>query len=112
MSRHYYDLYEMGQAGIFEKALADAELMQSVVDFNRLFYKYSWLNYDEAKRGSFRLAPKRPERLKALKADYRKMEPMFFKAPPTFDVIVSGLQSMEDQINKKFPHTSFGRWGG
>jgi hypothetical protein len=99
MSRHYYDLYEMGQAGIFEKALAEVELMQSVVDFNRLFYKYSWLNYDEAKRGSFRLVPKNAERLKALKADYRQMEPMFFKATPTLDEIISGLQDMEDRIN-------------
>jgi hypothetical protein len=100
MSRHYYDLYEMGQAGIFEKALEQVELTQSVVDFNRLFYRYAWLNYDDAKRGSFRLVPKDAERLKSLKADYRQMEPMFFKTPPTFEQIVSGLQSMEDRINK------------
>ena len=100
MSRHYYDVYEMNQAGIFEKALAEVELMQSVVNFNRLFYKYAWLNYDDAKRGSFRLIPRNAERLRALKADYRQMEPMFFKIPPTFDQIVSGLQAMENRINE------------
>src|SRR3989338_2638971 len=100
MSRHYYDLYAMSQAGIFERALKDVELMQSVVNFNRLFFRYSWLNYDEAKRGSFHLVPKDTERLKSLKADYRQMEPMFFKDPPTFDEIIAGLRKMEDRINK------------
>lgn len=99
MSRHYYDLYEMGRVGIFEKALEQVELIQSVVDFNRLFFRYSWLNYDEAKRGSFRLVPQNAERLKNLKADYRQMQPMFFKDPPTFDQIISGLHGMEDRIN-------------
>lgn len=100
MSRHYYDLYAMGQVGIFEKALEQVELIQSVVDFNRLFFRYQWLNYDDAKRGSFRLVPKDAERLKSLKADYLRMEPMFFKAPPTFNQIISGLQGMEDRINR------------
>ncbi len=100
MSRHYYDLYEMERAGIFDKALKQIELMQSVVDFNRLFFKYSWLKYDGIKRGSFRLVPKNAEQIKSLNLDYRQMQPMFFKAPPTFDQIITGLQDMEDRINK------------
>lgn len=100
MSRHYYDIYEMGRAGIFEKASGQVELMKSVVNFNRLFFKYSWLNYDEAKPGSFRMVPRDAERLKSLKADYRQMEPMFFKDPPTFDQIIAGLQDIEDRINR------------
>lgn len=31
---------------------------------------------------------------------HKKILPMFLKAPPTFDQIISGLQSMEDRINK------------
>lgn len=100
MSRHYYDLYQLGKAGIFEKALEHDDIMQSVISFNRLFFKYSWMDYDEAKRGSFRLVPRDAKRLQNLKADYRLMEPMFFKDPPTFDQIVSGLQAMEARINK------------
>jgi hypothetical protein len=100
MSRHYYDLYAMEQVGIFEKAIQQDTLMKSVVDFNRLFFRYSWLNYDEAKRGSFRLVPKGEERLQSLKTDYRLMSPMFFQDPPTFDQIVIGLQKMEERINR------------
>ena len=100
MSRHYYDLCAMNKAGIFEKALKDVKLMQSVVEFNRLFFRYSWLNYDEAKRGSFRLIPKDAERIKSLKADYRQMEQMFFKDQPAFDEIVTALKKMEDRINQ------------
>ena len=100
MSRHYYDLYEMGRVGIFEKALGMVDLLQSVVEFNRLFFKTSWLNYDEVKRGSFRLVPRNAEKIKSLSADYRQMQPMFFKSPPTFDQIIAGLQNMEDRINK------------
>ena len=99
MSRHYYDLYAMNKAGIFERALKDLELMQSVVYFNRLFFRYSWLNYDEAKPGSFRLAPKDAERIKSLKIDYRQMEPMFLKDQPAFDEIMAALKKMEDRIN-------------
>ncbi len=80
--------------------MEQVELLQSVVDFNRLFFRYSWLNYDEAKRGSFRLVPKDSERLKSLKADYSKMDPMFFKDPPVFDQVISGLRGMENRINK------------
>src|SRR3989338_2374000 len=99
MSRHYYDLYAMNKAGIFEKALKDVELMHSVVEFNRLFFRYSWLNYDEAKRGTFRLVPKDAERIKNLKIDYRQMEPMFFKDQPAFDQIIERLQEIEKVIN-------------
>lgn len=100
MSRHYYDLYEMGQSRIFDKALEQVELMQNVVEFDKLFFRYSWLNYDEVKCGSFHLVPKNTEKIKSLKADYRQMQLMFFKVPPTFDQIISGLQDMEDRINK------------
>ena len=100
MSRHYYDLYEMSLAGIFEKALEKIELLQSVVDFNKLFFRYSWLDYDEVKRGSLCLAPKNAEQIKELKVDYLKMQQMFLKKPPTFDQIISGLKSMEERINK------------
>ena len=100
MSRHYYDLYAMGQVGIFENALPQVALMKSVVDFNRLFFRYAWLDYDKAKRGSFHLVPKGEERLQNLKTDYRQMFPMFFSDPPTFDQIVAGLQKMEECINR------------
>ena len=100
MSRHYYDVYEMGRAGIFENAIERGDIMQSVVDFNRLFFRYAWLNYDEARRGSFRLVPHHAESIKSLTADYRQMEPMFFKEPPAFDLMIVALQSMEDRINK------------
>jgi hypothetical protein len=100
MSRHYYDVYEMGRVGIFEKAIERGDIMQSVVEFNKLFFRYSWLNYDEVKRGSFRLVPGHAESLKSLNADYRQMEPMFLKEPPAFDLMIAGLRSMEDRINK------------
>ncbi len=99
MSRHYYDLYAMSKAGIFDRALKDVGLMRSVVEFNRLFFRYSWLNYDEAKRGTFRLVPKDAERIKSLKIDYRQMEQMFFKDQPAFDRIIERLKEIEDKIN-------------
>ena len=90
----------MSKAGIFEKAIKDVELMQSVVNFNRLFFRYSWLNYDEAKPGSFSLVPKDAVRIKNLKADYQQMEEMFFKNQPAFDEIVAELKKMEGRINE------------
>jgi hypothetical protein len=48
--------------------------------------------------GSFRLSPP-DSQLPALEKDYRAMRDMFYREPPTFEAILAGLASLEQEIN-------------
>lgn len=97
-SRHYYDLTRMAASPVKAAALADRELLASVVAFKQRFYPRPWARYDLAMPGSLRLLP--GERmLAAVEADYRAMADMIFGAVPNFADIVAQLRALEDEIN-------------
>jgi len=98
MSRHYYDIYEMAQSPIFEKALMQIELLKHVAEHKNLFFKSSWAKYDEARPGTLRLVPK-SHQINALKIDYQQMQQMFFDKPPLFEHILEHLRDVEARIN-------------
>jgi hypothetical protein len=97
-SRHYYDLYKLSESPIRKTALDNLPLLQSVVEFKERFYYSSWARYDLAVPGSFRLSPP-DSQLPALERDYRAMQDMFFREPPTFETILAGLAALEREIN-------------
>jgi hypothetical protein len=72
--------------------------VKSVVEFKKRFKYSSWSRYDLAVPGSFRLSPP-DSQLTALERDYRAMQDMFFREPPTFKTILAGLVSLEREIN-------------
>jgi len=98
-SRHYYDLYRMAAApDVRRTALDDLNLLRSVVEFKQKFYPRGWARYDLAKPGTLRLIP--PERIVvAMERDYRAMQEMIFGDRPAFDEIISGLKTLEQEIN-------------
>lgn len=98
-SRHYYDLYLMAEAeSLKSAALADLELLHSVVEFKRKFYPRSWAEYEKAVSGSLKLVP--PIRiLDAMRKDYDAMGEMIFGRHPSFDEIIKGLAVLETEIN-------------
>lgn len=97
-SRHYYDLYLMGQSEVKAAALADLQLLENVVEFKKRFYPRGWAQYDQARPGSLKLIP--PERiLKAMRKDYDAMGEMIFGRHPSFDEIIDGLTALEVEIN-------------
>jgi len=99
MSRHYSDLFEMINSSIYEKALANIDLLTKVAEHKALFFKDNSARYDLAKPSSLKLLP-RDDQISQLKADYRQMEQMFFEAPAAFDDILEKLKSVELKINK------------
>lgn len=99
-SRHYYDLAMMAQSKIKEEALADLELLRSVVSFKQKFYPRNWARYDLACVGTFRLVPDE-SRLKALRDDYIKMRVMIYGDYPSFDRIIEVLEQLEEDINRE-----------
>ena len=49
-SRHYYDLAMMALNEVKNEALADLELLKSVVEFKQKFYPRSWAKYEEVNK--------------------------------------------------------------
>ncbi len=97
-SRHYYDLYRIGNSPVLERALDDTALLARVVEFKEKFYRTPWARLSEARPGSLRLVP--PEfRIGELEADYRSMAPMLFGEPPTFEEIMRCMGDLEKRVN-------------
>ncbi len=97
-SRHYYDLAMLCQSWVRAKALADVALQEEVVTHQRSFFNRSWANFNQARKGTFRLVPQ--EALSnELEKDYRGMRDYFFQEPPSFDEIVAELEALEKEIN-------------
>jgi hypothetical protein len=99
LSRHYYDLARLIVAGVGEQAVADLELLQSVVDHKTVFFASGWARYAEARRGSLRLVPP-PERTPALGADYDSMREMFFGEHLAFTEVLRILEEWEGRFNR------------
>lgn len=98
-SRHYCDFHELIRNEVDRRATAKPDLLMRVAEHKHLFFKSSWAKYGEATRGTLRIAPP-PERVKALRADYAKMQQMFFGEPPSFDDIVRRLTRWEADFNQ------------
>lgn len=97
-SRHYYDLYRLGNSPVLEQALNDTALLARVVEFKEKFYRTPWARLSEAQPGSLRLVP--PEfRIGELEADYRSMAPMLFGKYPMFEEIVRYMGDLEERVN-------------
>ena len=99
-SRHYSDFYELILKGVAQSATSKLDLLARVAEHKRLFFKSSWAKYDEAVKGTLRIAP--PDfRIKALSEDYAKMQQMFFGKTLNFSEIIDGLQRWEFEFNQK-----------
>jgi Nucleotidyl transferase AbiEii toxin, Type IV TA system len=99
MSRHYYDVARLYQSKFGPTALADSELLKSVVAHKSLFFASSWAKYSLARPGTFRLIPP-PERLASLETDYRAMqENMIFGESYAFEDLMAILSEVEAIIN-------------
>lgn len=98
ISRHYYDLYQMAKSPYAEKALSKLDLLERVAKHKQIFFRCAWARYSEACPGSLRLIPS-SERLPALRADYGRMEEMFFEDIPPFQELLDTLQELEKRIN-------------
>jgi len=99
ISRHYYDVFEMVDSPIFNKAIRNIDLLLKVAEHKVLFFRNSKARYDLAKPGSLRLMPQNEHTIQ-LNKDYQQMQEMFFEDPPSFDSILKKLKTAEDKINR------------
>lgn len=98
MSRHYYDVLKLDQAGITQAALARPDLLQQVVRNKSLMFADRSASYTTAEFGSLRLTATDLIRDK-LARDYEAMSEMFMSPPPRFEDLLDGLKAIETTIN-------------
>ncbi|HBC86474.1 MAG TPA: nucleotidyl transferase AbiEii/AbiGii toxin family protein [Lentisphaeria bacterium] len=99
VSRHYYDIVMISRSEIAEKALRNSKLIEAVREFDQIFFRRGWIDYENAKPGTFRLLPSE-NKLNALKSDYDSMvSEMFFGPAPKFEELVDELKGLEKKIN-------------
>jgi nucleotidyltransferase AbiEii toxin of type IV toxin-antitoxin system len=98
-SRHYYDLAMLAKSFVRQTALSDLALLENVARHKKLFFRCGWAKYDEATPGSLRLMPP-PGRRRDILKDYKKMQVMIFREPPSFEEILDILFELEENINK------------
>jgi len=97
-ARHYYDIVMLSRAGVAEAALQDLPLLRSVAEFKERFYPSRSARYDLARPGTIRLLPN-DDQVAELARDYRRMETMFYRSPPEWEVLVDELRELERTMN-------------
>ena len=98
LTRHYYDVAQLYQGEIGRRAVAQTDLLESVVRHKSLFFYSGWANYQTAVPGSVRLLPT-ADRVDELKRDYEAMVEMIFAEPPPLDAILRVISELEERIN-------------
>lgn len=99
LSRHYYDVWMLDRAGISERALAQPDLLEQVVQNKSLMFADAKASYETAMLLTLRLVPTK-DFVGALEADYAAMEDMFMTSPPTFAELMSGLERLQAKLKE------------
>jgi predicted nucleotidyltransferase component of viral defense system len=102
LSRHWYDLYKLANSD-FITAIKAKYVLNEVLTIKRAFYRNNYSNYDRCAKGGLQLIPENADVI-GLKTDYQKMinEDYFFRDPPGFNEIITGLKELENKINMEY----------
>jgi len=99
LSRHYYDVVQLVDKGIADRAIVEIELLQLVADHKKVFYRQGWARYDLARDPkTLKLIPN-SDIIPTLARDYLAMQEMIFGHSPTFEEILQCLAALETKIN-------------
>ncbi len=91
-ARHLYDVYNMGNSWVKERAFKRKELLEKDVVFKQKFYYVKGAHYETATLSSIELLPKEAV-LNALKEDYQAMRNMIYGNIPSLKRFLSSLKS-------------------
>lgn len=99
LSRHYYDLARLIEAGVSREAATDLDLFARVAAHRQLYFRQTWVDYGTLAPGTLRIAPL-PEREAEWRRDYDAMRgEMLAGDPPTFDEILIMVRRFEREFN-------------
>ena len=106
LARHYYDVWALIQAGVAERAMADASLFARVAAHRAVFFRKSREAQASLQPGTLAVVPSGSRRV-AWRRDYEAMrESMFFGEPPSFDDILDVVVEFERRFNARVGPTS------
>lgn len=101
MSRHYYDLFQLGRQDFSSATLKDNDFIEEIIEHRKYYSRLKRFDYSTLKRGSIRIIPS-DDVLKALEQDYEIMRAeMIYGHPPTFDEIIQSMKNLQDEINSE-----------
>ena len=100
MSRHLYDLVQIMDTPIVEKALSDKELYNSIVEHRRIFIGLNGFDYSTLTPKTVNIVP--PDNIIDLwKADYETMQrTMIYGNSLPFDKLIEKIKELNEEINK------------
>lgn len=99
MSRHIYDISQIMDTPIAEKALMNKQLYDSVIEHRRMFIGLKGFDYSTLQPETLRIVP--PADIIALwRKDYEEMqESMIYGDSLPFDKLIEKIQMLNDWIN-------------
>ena len=97
-ARHLYDMYNMGNSWVKERAFKRKELLEKDVVFKQKFYYVKGAHYETATLSSIELLPKEAV-LNALKEDYQAMRNMIYGNIPEFEEILEFLEKLQEEVH-------------
>ncbi len=98
VSRHYYDVAQIADTEVAERALANLDLLERARQQEQLLFRAAWKKIEEAKPGSFRIVPIEELRT-AVGRDYAQMQDMVLGEAPEFAAVVDSLERLEERLN-------------
>lgn len=99
MSRHLYDLFKMDEAGITEKALADKDLYDSLVEHRNIFNAIRDIDYSNHTPDKLNIIPS-AEILSLWEEDYKAMQEQFiYGESPDFKKLMGAIRSIQDRFH-------------
>lgn len=106
LSRHWYDLVRLDDAGLAEKALADRALALSVARHKSMFFREkdtagNWVDYKAAVSGGLQLVPDGPA-YRVLSDDYDRMmtDGMLLDDEEQFDDLMERCADIQRRANR------------
>ena len=97
-ARHLYDVYNMGNSWVKERAFKRKELLEKDVVFKQKFYYAKGAHYETATLETIMLVP--GERIhKELEDDYQAMRNMIYGNIPEFEEILEFLEKLQEEIH-------------
>ena len=97
-ARHLYDVYNMGNSWVKERAFKRKELLEKDVAFKQKFYYAKGAHYETATLENIMLVP--GERIhKELEDDYQAMRNVIYGNIPEFEEILEFLEKLQEEIH-------------
>lgn len=97
-SRHFYDIFMLAHSPYKDDIYASAELLKSIIEFDRKFYIKKGVNYDEMNLQTLHLFPAE-NRIDDLRRDYQQMQEMIFGEKPTWNELLDFIHTLENELH-------------